>query len=402
MALAGVAGYIALWIAVRTLTAVEYASFGAFWAGLYFAVGSLSGLQQEVTRAAMPVRNSHSSNRQNFANSSVFITFAVAGVSIVLFLGLVASNIALEQPLDFLGVTANVVIGPFVIALSGYILVAVVAGCLYSVERWSVIAWMIFGDSSLRLIFILFVLWQGYEPSALYWAVAIPFPLTLFILLPWVVLRLRGKIFSDVKIGKFSMNSMQAIGAAMGMALLMSGFPLLISVTSSQDQVESVSHAMFAVTVARAPFIVVAVSLQSLILVRFKTTKHISKAIKKISVYFVGAGSVVFILGLFLGRPILDFLLGTQAHISSLVIGTIVLSGVALTYMIVTGVAVLSRSQHVAYLFGWGCAAAGTSAALMLPLTLEPRLVIALVVGPLLGIAIHLRSLSKPQPSFSQ
>jgi hypothetical protein len=61
-----------------------------------------------------------------------------------------------------------------------------------------------------------------------------------------------------------------------------------------------------------------------------------------------------------------------------------------------TGAAVVAAALHRAYALGWVGATVASTALLLLPLPLETRTVIALLCGPLVGIAVHLAALTRP------
>ena len=61
----------------------------------------------------------------------------------------------------------------------------------------------------------------------------------------------------------------------------------------------------------------------------------------------------------------------------------------------VTGAATVAAALHRAYSLGWIGATLAAGLLLMLPLPLESRTVVALLCGPLIGIAAHLVALAK-------
>jgi hypothetical protein len=56
----------------------------------------------------------------------------------------------------------------------------------------------------------------------------------------------------------------------------------------------------------------------------------------------------------------------------------------------VSAPAVLAKSQHFVYSFGWVAAALTTIAVMFTPLDLLPRVELALLVGPVAGLVVHL------------
>ena len=60
---------------------------------------------------------------------------------------------------------------------------------------------------------------------------------------------------------------------------------------------------------------------------------------------------------------------------------------VVIAVLTITGAAAVAAALHRAYSLGWVCATVAAAALLLLPLALETRTVVALVCGPLVGIA---------------
>ena len=62
----------------------------------------------------------------------------------------------------------------------------------------------------------------------------------------------------------------------------------------------------------------------------------------------------------------------------------------AIALLTVTGAATVAAALHRAYSLGWVGATVASTLLLTLPLALETRTVVALLCGPLVGIAVHL------------
>jgi hypothetical protein len=393
MILAGIAGYFVLWFSVRQLDPLDYAIFATYWSALYFMVGSLAGFQQEVTRASKPTPTHALGAEKSYRGSSFKLAaYASGGVIAV---GLIALGIsaisgvgASQQPLS-----RSII--PITIALAGYVVVAVIAGSLYGLSKWLLLALMVLGDAVLRLIFVVWVLNTNADVDALMWAASIPFGLTIFLLWPWLRKTLRGNVTTDVSLARLWRNSLKAVLAAVGMSLIVSGFPLILSLSSASTSVEVVSQAMFIVTLARAPFVIVAISLQSLLLVRIKSASNPISFMSRLGLVFLGIAAMMIPIGLVISELLLELLVGSPSLLSPWLLTTIVLSGILLAYLVITGVAVLARSQHVRYASGWAVAALLTVVLLVLPIEFELRVMCALLIPPAAGIVIHLSGLRK-------
>ncbi|MGB7360226.1 MAG: hypothetical protein WA944_20575, partial [Mycobacterium sp.] len=70
-------------------------------------------------------------------------------------------------------------------------------------------------------------------------------------------------------------------------------------------------------------------------------------------------------------------------------------AAVAIALLTLTGAATVAAALHRAYAVGWLSATVASTLLLLLPLELELRTVIALLCGPLLGMAVHLAALAR-------
>ena len=70
-------------------------------------------------------------------------------------------------------------------------------------------------------------------------------------------------------------------------------------------------------------------------------------------------------------------------------------AAIAIALLTLTGAAAVAAALHRAYSLGWVSATVASTLLLLLPLDLETRTVIALLCGPLVGIAVHLGALAR-------
>ena len=67
----------------------------------------------------------------------------------------------------------------------------------------------------------------------------------------------------------------------------------------------------------------------------------------------------------------------------------------SIAILTLTGSATVAAALHRAYSLGWVAATVAAALLLTLPLSLEMRTVVALLCGPLVGIAVHLAALAR-------
>lgn len=368
-AIAGVASYLVTWFVPRVIGFADYATFAVFWAALYLVVGTLSGIQQEVTRATVPHVSATANRARNFALTAAAVTFVLVLV--------VAS--ATEYAL------------PLAVATASYALVAVVAGSLYGLGRWRAVAALILVDSLLRLVAMLITVLVTDEIVALAWAAAVPFGLALVIVWPFVRRTVVGKAQLDVGYRRLSWNVLRTLVAAASTGVMVSGFPLLLGLTSPGADPALLGLYILAATLVRAPLVVVAMSLQSYFLVQFRdAASTASRRFRLILASIAVAGLALAGIAWLIAPAVFGWLFPGEPTPEGWFVAALVISSALVAAMFVSGAAVLARAQHFAYSAGWVVGAVVTIVALLVPLDLATRTIVALLAGPAAGLAVHL------------
>lgn len=389
-ATAGIIGYVIMWLVTQRAGAAGYAVFAVFWSAVYLLVGAASGVQQEITRATRPAAASgqrHPAVARNFAvAASAVVVLAIAATS-PLWVGAV-----------FGGTWA--LVPPLAVAVGSYVLVAVLSGSLFGVASWGSVAALIAVDAGVRLVLLGVLLLFTTDPIALAWGVAAPFPLTLVLL--WPIVRSRIVNRSDIDVGyrQLSWNVVRTVVAAASVGLLVSGFPVLLRITSSDEPATRLGVVIFAITITRAPVIVSLMALQSFLIVRFRDAgQRFWRQVALICLMVAAIGIPVALAGWLWGPQVFVAVFGAGYQLDGWLIAVFVLSSVLVGQLTVLGSAVLARNRHFAFSVGWLAAAAATVATMLLPPPFEARLVVAILVGPLAGMVFMLGSLIRaPRP----
>ena len=379
-AVSGIASYVVTWLVPRQVGFAHYAPFAVFWSFLYLVVGTLSGIQQEVTRATAPVSTAsgQAHRARNFA--------VVAGL--VVFVLVIATAPAWAQS-TFADAEWSLV-WPLAVGTSSYVFVAVLAGSLYGLSRWLPLAMMMTTDAILRLAAVSIVLIFTKDVVALAWAVALPFPGAILLL--WLFIRrsVAGRTAMDVGYGALTWNVARTIVAAASMSAMVSGFPFLLSVTSAGQPPALVGLFILSITLTRAPLIVVTMSLQSYFVVTFRSrATRFRREFLKLQAIVAVAGVVFAALGWAIGPAVFGILFPGQALPDGWFIAVLVASSALVGALCISAPAVLARSQHLVYSAGWVLAAMVTIIALLLPFDFTTRTVISLLVGPAVGLVVH-------------
>lgn len=385
-AIAGVSSYAIQWIVPRAIGFADYATFAVFWATLYLVIGSLFGMQQEVTRATQPVAPDATAavNRaRNFGLAAAVVTFV-----------LVLATSPLWTQAVFPGYGWSLAI-PLAAGAASYALVAVLGGSLFGLEQWGAAAALLLVDALLRVAGILIVLAFTQDLVALAWAAVAPFPLSIVVLWPFIRSRVVGRAQLDVGYRALTWNVGRTITAAAATSLMVSGFPLLFGIAASGFSRELVGMVILAATLVRAPLIVVTMALQGYLLVQFKNSPEgTGRLLTRLLGLVLVTGLVLAALAWLVGPAVFGWLFPGEPVPGAWFVAALVLSSALVAAMCVTGAAVLARSRHHLYTWGWVTGAVVTIAALLLPLELEPLAIVALLAGPAAGLGVQLVGLA--------
>lgn len=383
-AVAGGSGYLATAVVAAAKSPDQYLVFGAFWSALYLVIAALSGIQQEVTRASSASASANVSAGPG--------PRAIAGRFALIAAAVVAVAVVGTSPLWTRAVAESSVIGfavPIAFGAAGYVFVAVVCGLLYGHRLWLAIAGMIGLDGLLRLAGIGLALLAGGSFEMLAWAVVLPFPLTLAILWWTFRSRLVGSSTLDVGLGRLAWNSSRTVVASIATGLLVSGFPLLLTMTSGSADPGRLGSLLFAINIVRAPLVVVVMSLQSYFIVRFSARPRDAIRLFANGSAVVLAAALLLAVGAWFFAPWAFSLLWPAYEITPLVAAGLVLASGLLGVLCLSGPLALAESRHAIYTLGWVLAAVVTVIVLVLPLALIPRSLLAMLIAPLAAIIVH-------------
>lgn len=386
----GVAGYLVTWLVYRQIGPAPYALFAIFWAALYLVIGGLSGIQQEITRATHTVEfgsRTRPSRARNFA----------AVVAIVVFVGVIATATLWVEPV--FPQVGWPLVWPLAVGAASYVLVATLCGSLYGVTQWRSLALMISVDGLLRLAMFVAGLAITHDIVVLAWIVALPFPLAVMLLWPVIRKEFVGRSELDVGYRVLTWNVSRTVLASISTAVLVSGFPLLLGVTAQAEDPALVGELIFTITLTRAPLIVTVMSLQSYFIVRFRDQPGTWWRT------FLGAQGVVIVgavvlatLGWWLGPAVFSWVSGAPVSLDGTIIAILVASSALVAALCISAPAVLARSQHFVYSLGWVAAAVVTIVVMVMPMDFLMRVSLALLIGPVAGLIVHLAWLIGAEP----
>lgn len=389
---AGVAGYAITWIVFRWIGPAAYATFAVYWAALYLIIGALSGVQQEVARATRPIERGTRTTASRSRNLALIGPLVVAV--------LIGATSPTWGP-TALGGQWGALVVPLAVGTGSYVAVAVLAGSLYGVRSWGPIAFMLVADPVLRLAALLVALLFTHDMVVLAWCVSLP--LFLVPIGSWFLIRRRLVNVTEVDAGyrRLVWNVARTVLASSSTAVMVSGFPLIVGLTSRSVSAALIGNVVFAITLTRAPLIVGVMAMQSYLLVRFRDAAETARRTLLLALGLLALAAVVLgAIGALIGAPVIDWISGERSGLDGGFVATLVVSSAAVAALSVTGSAILARSGHLAYLLGWLVAAVTTIVIMMVPIDFLPRIGIALVVGPVAGLLVHGVALVRMPPQL--
>jgi hypothetical protein len=380
-AISGIASYIVTSIVFARLDEGQYALFAGFWSFLYLIVGTLSGVQQEITRGTHPIVAG------NGARAGKARNFGLLGASVVVVAVIATSPLWIGAAF---GGDGRSLVWPLAVGTGSSVLVAVLCGSLYGISQWMPLAMLMTVDAILRLIAIATVLTITENIIALAWAVALPFPGAIVVL--WIFIRrsIVGRSQLDASYRTVTWNASRTMIAAAATGIMVSGFPFILRLTADGEPAGLVGLYVFCITLARAPLIVVAMSLQSYLIINFRDRiSGFWQFFLRIQAAVFGAGVVLAGAAWLLGPAIFGWLFADKQVPSGGFLAVLVLSSALVGSMCVSAPAVLARSQHVVYAAGWVAAGLATVAVLLIPIDFTTRSILSLLLGPVVGLIVY-------------
>ena len=259
--IAGAAGYLIQAVAGWWLAPDEYAGFGVFWATLYFLVGAVAGIQQEIARAARPVRTplrrGHRVRLLAFAAIAAFTVAAATTGSAVLW----AEPVFGDQAINALV--------PLTIGAMSYVGFATLSGVLYGRRGWGLLAVLIMVDPILRLLLVVGALASD-STVLLDWAIVAPIPVTLAVGVCVLAARRASPTRVDRPVRELLGNAARTVLGSAATAVLISALPLFIAASASSESAAEIGALIFNVTITRAPLVIPILAFQGWLVVHYR------------------------------------------------------------------------------------------------------------------------------------
>jgi O-antigen/teichoic acid export membrane protein len=375
-------GYVVLYLAARALDPAGFSVFGVFWGAFGLVTGATFGMLQESTREIrMAAQSGH-------RDGPITHPLRIAGV-----VGLAAAALTLvSAPLwsQQVFVTARVL---SVILLSAGLACACVhatlLGMLAGANRWTQYGALMVSDAVIRVVIAVAATVLSTGVVGFLWATVGGAVSWLLLLLVSPTSRAVARLAARGGTASFLRGTAHAMAATGASAVLVMGFPVLLKATSG-DLGATGGVVILAVTLTRAPLLVPLTAMQGNLIAYFVDARtHRLRALAAPVALLVGVGAVGIGLAAWAGPWLLRVGFGAEYQAGGALLAWLTAGALAIAVLTVTGAATVAAALHRAYSLGWVGATVASAVLLTLPLSLENRTVVALLCGPLVGIAVH-------------
>lgn len=381
-AITALCGYAVLYLAARALDPVGFSVFGVFWGAFGLVTGATFGMLQESTREIrMAAQFGH-------RDGPITHPLRIAGV-----VGLAAAALTVvSAPLwsQQVFVTARVL---SVILLSAGLACACVhatlLGMLAGANRWTQYGALMVSDAVIRVVIAVAATVLSTGVVGFLWATVGGAVSWLLLLLVSPTSRAVARLAARGDTASFLRGTAHAMAATGASAVLVMGFPVLLKATSD-DLGATGGVVILAVTLTRAPLLVPLTAMQGNLIAHFVDARtHRLRALGAPVALLAAVGAVGIGLAAWAGPWLLREGFGAEYQAGGALLAWLTAGALAIAVLTVTGAATVAAALHRAYSLGWVGATVASAVLLTLPLSLENRTVVALLCGPLVGIAVH-------------
>jgi O-antigen/teichoic acid export membrane protein len=391
-AVTALCGYAVLYLAARDLEPAGFSVFGVFWGAFGLATGASFGLLQEATRE---VRSAGSTGVVDGPRTRPMRVAALVGVT-------AGVLIAASSPVWSAHVFAEerwLSVALLSVGLAGFCLHATLMGMLAGLDRWTAYGSLMVTDAGMRMIVATTTFLVGWGLSGYLWATVVGSIAWLIMLIASPAARYAAELMTPGGVATFLRGASHSIAAAGASAVLVMGFPVLLKATAG-DLGATGGVVILAVTLTRAPLLVPLTAMQGNLIAHFVDQRaHRLRALVVPTCVVVLVGALGVLVAGFLGPWLLRAAFGADYVASGALLAWMTAGAVAIALLTLTGAATVAAALHRSYSLGWVLATVASTALLLLPLSLETRTIVALLCGPLVGIAVHLGALARPAAS---
>ena len=380
-------GYLVLYLAARDLDPAGFSVFGVFWGAFGLVTGAANGLLQETTRE---VRSAAYVAGTPGPQTHPLRVAAVIGVVAALVIAgsapLWAGHVFVEARW-----TSVVLLS---VGLAGFCMHATLLGMLAGAGRWTQYGSLMVTDAGMRVTVAAATFAMSWGLVGYLWATVCGAVAWLVMLVASPTARAAAQLVAYGDTSTFLRGAAHAVAAAGASAILVMGFPVLLKATSG-NLGSTGGVVILAVTLTRAPLLVPLTAMQGNLIAHFvdQGTQRMRALVGPAAVV-LGLGAVGVVTAGLAGPWLLRVGFGADYRADGALLAWLTAAAVSIALLTLTGAATVAAAMHRAYSLGWIGATVVSTLLLLLPLPLETRTVVALMCGPLVGIAVHTAALS--------
>lgn len=384
------AGFVILVIAGNHLRPEEYAQFSVFWGALFGIFGVLSGIQSETTRAVRSAETLGSDPACAQQHPLVLANGVLVGGILAV---LVLASSWLWAP-SVLGSNTPWLLPTLAAAAIAYSGHSALAGASAGTQDWNLYSKLMSAEAVFRLATVGTVALLGVGLLGLELACALAAVLWLVFLLFSPTARHAAAARADVPRTAYLQQTGHAMLSSSATAALIVGFPVILSFTSSAQELAAAGGLLLAIQLTRAPIMVPLQAFQGVAIAAFVNQRDRGvHALIKPAALFLGVGLAGGIAAGLLGPWLMELLFPGKYDVPAWLLAALTFDAALMAVLTLTGTAALAVGMHRGYSAGWVSGTVVSVLCLLLPLPLSVRTTVALAAGPVVGAAIHVASI---------
>lgn len=378
-------------LSARVLSPADNAEFLVFWSFFNAVLAAITGLQNEATRAVGAFRLGRGTES---VRTAPVIAMAAFWGAVVALAWLVSAPLWARSLLPS---TSWVVVVVAALACFVYAGQVTVTGAMAGLKRWNHYAGIITTEAMVRLLALIALTLVAAKLESLQLAVTTAALAWLVYLLVFRTAREGFVQRADVALPRLIRNGGLAMLSAVAYAVLVSGFPAMLRLAVGANvPADKLAILIVAIMVTRAPIMMPLVTFQGVAIAAFQ--RHQGRrwrVLLRIFGLVVAGGAVIAVLVALVGPTVVRLLFGAAYAMSPSLLAGLTLAAVPLAMLTLSGTAALSVGAHRGYAAGWVCAAVVAVLLLFVPVELTGRVMLAMTVGPLVGIVPQIVALNR-------
>lgn len=374
--------YVVLWLGARTLSTADNTVLLTFLSILFAVYGVLSGVATETTRSvATSIRDDRSNGPPVW----------VAGAAVALLTGAFVIVLSPWWQPHVLNLSSPVLVVVLAAGAVSYTVHSVVIGSLVGSGWWREAAVVLSADALCRLVLcLLVVLVVGASTTLLAAASAGGAAAWLLVLLAMPRVRDALRRRTDSAPGALARRMSASVLAQAASAILIVGFPALLSVTTSRSDFRDSAPLLLAISLTRAPVLVPLNAVQGLVVSHLVHAPAVGvRLVLRVVAVVAAVTTIGGALAWLVGPWLMATLFGADYRVDGAVLAGLTVGACAIAALTLSGAATQASSAHSWFLGGWVLAAVAAFVVLLVPGSIEQRSVTALVVGPAAGLLVH-------------